>query len=727
MKRHLGFWSDALLNSYSQVFFARNRAFALFLLLVTFFDPLMGFAGLLSVLLANLIALVLGFDREAIRSGDYGFNSLLVGLGLGFYYAPNPGFYLLLLAGALLSFLFTVFVAGILFKYRLPYLSIPFLLALWALMLASRNFSNLEISERGVYTLNELYAAGSSYLVDIYQFLKQAGLPEVVRVYFDSLGAILFQFNVLSGVLIAIGLLIYSRIAFVYSLISYLAAWYFYRLLGADMSTLSYYYIGFNFILTGIALGGYFVVPSRASMLWTLILVPVLMILTSSLGSLFMLLQLGIYSLPFNIVVITFLYALKLRTKPAGPAEVPVQHHSPEQNLYHNLSGAGRFKNYRHIAISLPVLGEWSVSQAHEGAHTHRGDWKEAWDFVLPGPDGREFHSGGTLPEHFHCYGKPLVAPADGVVEQIVDGIPDNAVGDSNLTQNWGNSIVLRHADFLYSQISHIRPGSFRVKKGDPVQKGDLLAQCGNSGRSPSPHVHFQLQSTPSVGSRTLNYPLSHYVLRHNSSREHVFFGFPGQGDLLKSIELQPLLQKAFHFLPGQIMHFDLRESSLNRPESWEVRTDPFNNTYLACLNTGAEAWFVTDGTLFYFTQFKGSKKTLLYRFFLAAFRVMLGHESGLVLRDEIPLHLYTASPLRMLHDLTAPLQPWMRASFELSYPGQKPGIGDHEMVLESMTRLEGAGRPGAVRRFRIEIRDNRIRRLSGTSKNVKWEAIWTD
>ena len=727
MKQQIGFWSDALLNSYSQVFFARNRAFALFLLLVTFFDPMMGLAGLLSALLSNLIALLLGYDREMIRSGDYGFNSLLVGLGLGFYYAPNPGFFLLLLAGALLSFMFTVFVAGVLYKYRLPYLSIPFLLALWALMLASRNFSNLVISERGVYTLNELYAAGSGYLVDVYQFLKQAGVPEIVRVYFDSLGAILFQFNVLSGVLIAIGLLIYSRIAFLYSLISYLAAWYFYRLLGADMSTLSYYYIGFNFILSGIALGGYFVVPSRASMLWTLILVPVLMILSSSLGSLFMLLQLGIYSLPFNIVVITFLYALKLRTKPTGPKEVPVQHHSPEKNLYHNLSGSGRFKNFRHIAISLPVLGEWSVSQAQEGEHTHRGAWKDAWDFVLLGADGREFHSDGTLPEHFHCYGKPLVAPADGVVEQIVDGIPDNAVGDSNLAQNWGNSIVLRHADFLYSQLSHIRPGSLRVKPGDNVKKGDFLAQCGNSGRSPSPHVHFQLQSTPSVGSRTLNYPLSHYVLRRDSSLEHVFFGFPAQGDFIKSITPQPLLQKAFHLLPGQILHYELREGSLLRRESWEVRTDTFNNSFLACLHSGAEAWFVNDGTLFYFTQFSGNKNTLLYRFFQAAYRVMLSHEAGLVLHDEIPLHLYTTSPLRMLHDLIAPLQPLVRASFELSYAGRRPSIGEEEIALESVTRITGAGKPRSVRRFRIEVGNNRIERISGASKGHEWEAIWAN
>jgi hypothetical protein len=107
------------------------------------------------------------------------------------------------------------------------------------------------------------------------------------------------------------------------------------------------------------------------------------MILTSSLGSLFVNWQLNIYSLPFNIVVISFLYVLKLRKNLGEPKEVLIQHHSPEHNLYHNLSGKGRFKNFRPITISLPVFGKWNINQAHNGRHTHRGEWKEAWDFVL--------------------------------------------------------------------------------------------------------------------------------------------------------------------------------------------------------------------------------------------------------------------------------------------------------------------------------------------------------
>lgn len=711
-------FTEGILNSYSQVFFGRNKTFAVFLLIVTFFDPVMGISGLFSVVLSNLFARILGYNPEAIRSGDYGFNSLLVGLGLGFYYAPTLEFFILLAVGALLSFLFTVLVSGILFKYNLPFLSIPFLLALWALMLASRNYSSLEISERGVYTLNELYVTGNGFLVQVYQYLKQHPLPEIIRIYFNSLGAILFQYNILSGILVAIGLLIYSRIAFLLSFISFATAYYFYQLLGADINSLSYYYIGFNFILSGIALGGYFVVPSRISILWTIVLVPVLIIIASSLESIFIYLQLSIYSLPFNIVVITFLYALKLRQQYTEPKEVVVQHHSAEQNLYHNLSGKDRFKNFRPIAISLPVFGDWHISQAHNGVHTHRGAWKDAWDFVLVDQEGKQFKFEGKMLEDYYCFSKPIIAPADGEIAQITDDVEDNMIGDSNLYQNWGNSIVLKHGHLLYTQISHIKKGSIKVKTGDSVKKGDVIAQCGNSGRSPEPHVHFQIQSTPSIGSKTLNYPLSHYLFTHEEKLTYDFFGFPVEGDLIKNAEVNKSLYGAFHLLPGQLLKFAIKEGQKEWAELWEVKTDYYNNSYLECSNTKSVAYFINDGTLFYFTQFKGNKKSLLYSFFLAAFRVMLSVQKELTLTDEIPLHLYTNSPLRLLHDFVAPVFPFLKAQFQLEYEASGSNIGEETIRLKSNTFMKAPHAFSKKHEFSIEIKEYSIKRFLATHQD---------
>lgn len=710
--KEIAWFADGVLNSYSQVFFARNRSFAIFLLIVTFFDPIMGFCGLLSILIANLFALGLGFSKEAIQAGDFGFNSLLVGLGLGFYYAPNFELMILIIVGALISFLFTVGVSGILYKYNLPFLSIPFLLALWALMLSSRNFTNLVISERGVYTLNELYATGSNYLVQLYQFFKQGYLPEMVRIYFNSLGAILFQFNILSGILIAIGLLIYSRIAFLFSFISFAAAYYFYQLLGADITTLSYYYIGFNFILSGIALGGYFLVPSKTSIFWTILLVPMLMILTSSLGSLFTTWQLNIYSLPFNIVVITFLYVLKLRKVQLGPKEVLVQHHSPEHNLYHNLSGKGRFKDYREIAISAPVFGNWFITQAHDGEHTHRGEWKDAWDFVLIDEDQKQFKTEGKTVDDYYCFGKPVVAPEDGEVVQIENEIEDNLVGDSNLKQNWGNSIVIKHGYQVYTQLSHLKKGSTKVKEGDTVKKGQILASCGNSGRSPEPHLHFQIQATPFIGSKTLNYPLSHYILKRNGTLEYELFNFPKKGDIIKNIETDSLLYHAFHFLPGQVIKFEVSDDKYSWIESWEVKTDYYNNSYLECLKTHAKAYFNNDGTLFYFTQFKGNKTSLLYMFYLGAFRVLLSAEPNLILTDEIPLHLYVPAKFRILHDFAAPIFPYRKAWFSLKYQLKNQNIGEESISFHSIVKLRGTSIRKRDFDLKLSVRDYRIDQL---------------
>lgn len=716
--KELSLFTTGVLNSYSQVFFARNRAFAIFLLVVTFFDPVMGFCGLSSIIISNLFAWSLGFSKEAIQSGDFGFNSLLVGLGLGFYYAPTIELLILIVVGALMSFLFTVVVTGVLYKYNLPFLSIPFLLALWALMLSSRNFTNLEISERGVYTLNELYATGSGSLVKVYQIFKQGYLPEIVRIYFNSLGAILFQFNILSGILIAIGLLIYSRIAFLFSFISFASAYYFYQLLGADITTLSYYYIGFNFILSGIALGGFFLVPSKISILWTILLVPMLMILTSSLGSLFTTLQLNIYSLPFNIVVISFLYVLKLRKAPIGPKEVLVQHFSPEHNLYHNLSGKGRFKNYRPIALSPPVFGNWLISQGHDGEHTHRGEWKDAWDFVIKDDQGNQYKNDGKFQEDYHCFGKPVIAPAGGEVVHIIDDVEDNLIGDSNLSQNWGNSIVIMHGYQLYTQLSHLKKGSIKVKKGDNVKPGDILASCGNSGRSPEPHLHFQVQSTPFVGSKTLKYPLSNYALNKNGEMDFKFFDYPKKGDEIKKIETDQLLHYAFHFLPGQILNFEVTKEQKTSIVSWEVKTDYYNNSYLECLRTKSKAYYNNDGTLFYFTQFEGNKNSLLYSFFLGAFRVLQSAETQLELTDEIPLHLYVTATRRILHDFIAPIYPFIKAKFYFINDSSSNKIGEEAASFTSKIRLSGPLTSKKNLDFKLTVRDYRIDQIVISQKN---------
>ncbi len=721
-KKYLKPVISSILMSYSQVFFSQNILFALLLIIVTFFDPITGASGLITVIVSNFFAWLLGFDRNYISNGDYGFNALLVGLGLGILYTPSPPFFLLLFIAGLATFIFTVMIAGFLEKYNLPYLSVPFLIGIWTFILASRGFDSLVISARGVYRLNELYATGSNALVSSYQYLNQIPFPVVLKIYFKSLGAILFQFNMLSGIIIAIGLLVYSRIAFSLSVLSFVLAYFFFRFMGANIDMLNYSYIGFNFILSGIALGSFYIIPSKESYFWTFLLIPVLLILTASLASIFQPLQLSIYSLPFNIVVISFLYVLKLRFYPGRLKEVPVQHFKPESNLYHHITGSRRFRHYRDVPVSLPVYGEWYVSQGYNGTVTHRGEWKEAIDLVMIDEENKTYDNPGLVPEDYYCYNKPVIAPADGEVEEIHDFVEDNPIGESNLIHNWGNSIVIRHNKKVYSQISHLKPGSFKVKKGDTVKKGDPLALCGNSGRSPEPHVHFQMQSTPYIGSRTLDYPISHFISRTNQNPDYHFSDYPLEKSVVYNINTDENLSRAFHFLPGQILKFEITEGGKEviREERWEVNADVYNNTFIRCLTKNAKAFFIMDDTSFYFTHFEGNRQTGLYHFFLAAYKVVFHSERNLIIYDEIPLHLYSRSFGRFLNDFIAPFFNLFRVDYRNELMRKKEN-GEEIIEIESEIRSTRPGRRKRILKFRTEIKKQQIFSIELESGNKRW------
>jgi murein DD-endopeptidase MepM/ murein hydrolase activator NlpD len=47
--------------------------------------------------------------------------------------------------------------------------------------------------------------------------------------------------------------------------------------------------------------------------------------------------------------------------------------------------------------------------------------------------------------------------------------------------------------DFTASYM-HLQKGTIKVKVGDKVKMGDVLAKSGNTGESTGPHLHFEIQ-----------------------------------------------------------------------------------------------------------------------------------------------------------------------------------------------------------------------------------------
>lgn len=684
---------QGILNSYSIIFFSNKLVFAWILLIVTFFDYISGLSGLAAIVISNLVAWLIGLNIEKIKKGFYGFNSLLVGLGLGLFFSATPEFWLILAFGSLLTLFLTVALEGILIKYNLPYLSVPFLFGIWLILLASRDYFSLEISDRGIYYMNEMYMLGGMTMVSVYEWFNNINLPASLIIYFRSLGAIFFQYHLLPGLLIAVGLLIYSRIAFSLSLIGFYMAYFFYQFVGADLSTLSYTYIGFNFILTAIAIGGFFIIPSKYSYLWVILLTPITSILLTSSKMLFTGLQLSIYSLPFNIVVLLFIYVLKFRERHfTQPELVLYQQFTPENNLYAQLTNKSRFGKHPWFKVALPFWGNWAVTQAHNGEITHKDNWRHAWDFEIYDENGKSYRGSGDSLSDYYCYNKPVLAPADGWVENIADHIDDNPVGEANLEDSWGNTVVIRHTDSLFSSMSHLKTDSIKVHKGQFVKKGETIANCGNSGRSPVPHLHFQFQSTPQIGSETLDLPLRNYIKKSADSYQIYSSAYPLFSDIICNIDKNELLEKSFNFIPGRKISFFNKKT--NETKTFEVKADHFNNSYLLCTETGAKAYYVAEDEIFYFTHFEGDKKSLLYFFYLGCYKVIFGFYRGLKINDQFPINILSKGILKYLQDFIAPFYLFTKSKYELQYLKSSDNFSTPEMFLHSEVNLEVPFRP---------------------------------
>ncbi len=717
----INFYIESLLNSYAQVFFTKNRSLAILVILASFVNWRIGLGGLLAALATNIMASLLGFNRKNIQEGLFGLNSLMVAMGLALDYQFNSQFVLVFLAASLLCLFISVALLGYLSQLGVPFLSLPFLLTYWIIKLAIRQYDALEPSIDDVYTMNYLYALGGISFVQWYEYITYPDLPNILTAYFYSLAAVLFHGNLITGFLISIGLLISSRIAFSLSIIGYLAGYYFYYFVGADFSQLHYSYIGFNFILTAIAIGGFFFVPSWRTYVLVLLITPLIAILMAAFSTLLAPYQLPVLSLPFAVIVIMVIYTMQFATQHYF-LKVIHQTYSPETNLYAYQNTSERFEGTTYFQLALPYLGEWTISQGHDGDLTHIGDWKHAWDFVIKDIEGDTFNNWGTKVEHFYCYNLPVMASAAGYVVEIVDNITDNEIGSVDLDNNWGNTIIIKHAEHLYTKISHLKEKSFRVKVGDYVKKGQLLAYLGNSGRSPEPHIHYQVQATPYVGSKTLKYPLAYYMKKlETGSFEFNMYNYPEEGDTIFNVKTTALLKDSFAFIPGKSLQFEIiEENKKPQIEEWKIWTNASGLTYFYCEKTKSTAYFVNDGTVHYFTSFEGDKSSLLYYFYLGCYRVLLGYYNNVQIKDIIPLHNVDRGIGKFVQDIIAPFKVYRKVVYQLDYSQIDNSMRPNKIELKSKVQQQNWSKVKESFDFDITIENKIIAEFSISWKGRK-------
>jgi urea transporter len=703
------------------MFFSLDNVFAIIILIVTFFSPPVGLCGLLAVILINVFAYFMGFNHDEIHKGLFGFNALFLGLAMGYEFSVNASFIALFITAVLALLLLTVWLKGLLAIYNLPFLSFPFILSYWIVSLAASNFTNIHLDENHIYTINETARNQASQFYQFIHIADEVPVFPLALTYFKTLAGTFFQSSVLGGMLIAAGLLYFSRIAFSLSIIGFTMAYFFYSLFGADVNDLNYNLLGSNFIFLAIAIGCFFLIPNTGSYITVLILIPVLMIVLLSLGKILSVFQIKAYSLSFSIVCTAFLFSLNQRWLHKYLQVVTIQYFSAEKTIYKYINSIQRFKNEHLYKIALPFFGEWNVSQGYNGKITHLGDWSKALDFVIVDSKSNTYreptHARESFTrENFYCYNKEIFAPYDGYVYDIINTVEDNDVGDVNTEQNWGNTVILNHLNGLFSQISHVKKDSFNVFVGQYVTKGTYLATCGNSGRSPEPHIHFQFQTTPTVGAKTIEYPISYFIERVGQNKFLRISEVPNENAFISNVQVNELLIIGFSFLPGQKISFQKDGSSST--VNWEVHTDALNRTYIHCSESKSFAYFVNDGVMLYFTDFEGDRKSLLFNFYLAAYRQLLGYYENVKVQDNVPLIHFNNKLIQFFQDFAAPFYLFTKANYTSKFTYVDNMYAPQKLIINTEVETKLFNYSFKKVNFEIELKDQKIKRFVVHTKN---------
>ncbi|GEM_PF-2865053 len=367
-----------------------------------------------------------------------------------------------------------------------------------------------------------------------------ASLP--VR-FFQSLSLVTFVPNVWAGVLLWLLLIRKSPWLAGMALTGFLAGW-----VGEGMvlnaglpapSLLS----SLNYALVGMALGGGLIPVDRR----TALRLSSGLALTVLLQLMFLRL-LGTHSwitvtLSFHLVALSVFHGGRIGT--LHPDWLDFRR-SPEERHLNRNAQAARFPP-APVPLSAPVLGPWTVSQGENGPWSHQYDWKHAMDLVLTGADGCRHRGNPRDITSYFAWDKPVVAPANGIVEVGVGHLPDLPMGQVDTEHNWGNHVILRTPVGVRILMAHLKQGSLQVVEGQAVQTGDWIGACGNSGYSPEPHVHLHVQALPGAGAATIPFT----VMSASLDGELGVPRMPRQEQILESRETDPSLIAAMSYPLG--------------------------------------------------------------------------------------------------------------------------------------------------------------------------------
>ena len=640
-----------LLRSYSELLFIENTWVGAIMFLMSWIIPPAGFSGLIAVLTAYGVARLLGMRQQFLSSGFYTYNPLLVGMGIGFALKFSWLMIVFVISASVITLLLTITLSTFFRHYLgLPVLSLPFVIASSAAYFASLKYPELQHFSPwqlpGPPTEGGFDPSFGNFKLPPPPL--EYTFPMGIRGFFRSMGAILFIPSVMAGVTHATLIFIRSRILLALAVMGYFVGTSLRAAMLGSWQKAFEDVNGFNFALISMAIGGVFLIPSLRSFLVATLAVGASALLIDALQVVLSGHNLPIYTLPFNLVTLSFLYAASA----AGYPEIAVQMGStPEETLDASLARRNRFQGDVR-SIRLPFFGSWTVWQAFNDEWTHKGPWQYAYDFVITDEQGRTYSGEGGELTDFYCYRKPVLAPIRGRVVHVENDLPDNPINHFNEDHNWGNYLVILDSRGFHVEISHFAAGSIRVKPGDWVVPGAILGLCGNSGYSPQPHIHIQAQLGELPSGGTIPFSFVSFI---DDAGFHAN-GLPHKGTAIHATPVDPQLDALTDFCLNEWYDYELSiRGKVIATQRLEVQM-ALDGTFYFSTPRGQLFFGKEEGT-FYFYRLVGNDP-ILRLLFLSLPRLPLTFEEGMTWEDALPISVATSGVKRILALVAASVWP---------------------------------------------------------------------
>ncbi len=206
--------------------------------------------------------------------------------------------------------------------------------------------------------------------------------------------------------------------------------------------------------------------------------------------------------------------------------------------------------------LILPVKGRQIVWDGHDFLSHHR-----RWDYTIPGLQqlgfrtnfmrysfdfvpvdaaGNMFRGPEEHNESWLGFGREVRAAAAGTVVAVVDSQPDDrkftpaVIAERGPMAVFGNYVVMDHGQGEFSVYGHVKQGSSRVKVGQRVKRGDVVAAIGASGSSMFPHLHYELQTGPDTNAEGLPATFHDFERVRGTRRMRVKAGGVNTGEIIE-------------------------------------------------------------------------------------------------------------------------------------------------------------------------------------------------